>query len=250
MKIKVLASGSKGNCTYIESNNTKLLIDVGINYNKLSEYFEKESLDLNSLDGILISHTHKDHLGGLASLIKKVPTKVFIKEDLFSEVKKTIPKENIELVDNDFVLGDFSINLFSTSHDVPNSGYILDDGKNSLVYITDTGYINRKYIPLTTNKTVYIIEYNHDEKMVMQGPYPYILKERVLSDKGHLSNELSGNYLKEIIGDKTKRIILAHLSEINNTPEIALKTVKAIINNDNIDIETASQNEVFDLGEI
>ncbi len=224
MKIKVLASGSKGNCTYIESNNTKLLIDVGINYNKLSEYFEKESLDLNSLDGILISHTHKDHLGGLASLIKKVATKVFIKEDLFSEVKKIIPKENIELVDNDFVLGDFSINLFSTSHDVPNSGYILDDGKNSLVYITDTGYINRKYIPLTTNKTVYIIEYNHDEKMVMQGPYPYILKERVLSDKGHLSNTYSTNYLTKVVGDNTKYIILAHISENNNTEELAYET--------------------------
>ena len=86
--------------------------------------------------------------------------------------------------------------------------------------------------------------------MLMNGPYPYILKQRVLSDKGHLSNELSGTYLKEIIGDKTKRIILAHLSEINNTPEIALDTVKGILNNDIVKIETASQNTSFDIGEI
>ena len=86
--------------------------------------------------------------------------------------------------------------------------------------------------------------------MLMTGPYPYILKQRVLSDRGHLSNELSGNYLKEITGDKTKRIVLAHLSEINNTPELALDTVKAILNNDKIRIETASQNETFDIGEI
>ena len=246
MKIKVLASGSKGNCTYVESGSTKILLDVGINFNKLSNYFENNNLDLYSLDGILISHTHKDHVGGLASLVKKVPTKVFIKEDLFNDLRKIIQKENIEIIDNNFKLGGFDISLFNNSHDVPNSGYIIDDGKDSFVYITDTGYINRKFLPITENKTVYMVEFNHDEKMVMTGPYPYILKERILSDKGHLSNTYSANYLSKVVGDNTKYIILAHISENNNTEELAYETAvkklpefkdKIIVAKQNIDTE-------------
>ena len=99
------------------------------------------------------------------------------------------------------------------------------------------------------NKNVYIFESNHDINMLMTGPYPYVLKQRVLSDKGHLSNELAGNYLKDLVGDNTKKIILAHLSEINNTPDIALATVKNIINNKNIEIDAALQNETYDIGE-
>ncbi len=246
MKIKVLASGSKGNCTYIESDSTKVLLDVGINYNKLSNYFESNNLDLYSLNGILISHTHKDHVGGLASLVKKIPIKVFIKEELFNDLRKIIQKENIEVIDNNFKLGDLNITMFNNSHDVPNSGYIIDDGKNSFVYITDTGYINRKYLPITENKTVYMIEFNHDEKMVMTGPYPYILKERILSDKGHLSNTYSANYLAKVVGDNTKYILLAHISENNNTEELAYETAikklpeykdRIIVAKQNIDTE-------------
>ena len=246
MKIKVLASGSKGNCTYIESGSTKILLDVGINFNKISNCFESNNLDLYSLDGILISHSHKDHVGGLASLVKKIPTKVFIKEELFNDLRKIIPIENIELVDNTFKLGDLNITLFNSSHDVPNSGYIIDDGKDSFVYITDTGYINRKYLPLTENKTIYMVEFNHDEKMVMTGPYPYILKERILSDKGHLSNTYSASYLSKVVGDKTKYILLAHISENNNTEELAYETAvkklpefkdRIIVAKQNIDTE-------------
>ena len=99
------------------------------------------------------------------------------------------------------------------------------------------------------NRNVYIFESNHDINMLMTGPYPYILKQRVVGDKGHLSNIQSGNYLKELIGSDTKKIILAHLSEINNTKEIALKTVNEILNTD-IYIDAASQNETLDIGEI
>ena len=225
MKIKILSSGSKGNSTYLESGNTRILIDAGINYNIIKKTLEEENIDVNSIDGVLISHTHSDHIGGLSSLIKKVNTKVFIKEELEKDIKKIIPRDNIEIIEDDFIMGDFDIKSFNTSHDVPNSGYIIQDGKASFVYITDTGYINRKYIDITKNKDVYMLEFNHDEKMVMEGPYPYILKERVLGDKGHLSNRASTNYLTKVIGDKTKYIILAHMSENNNTEELAVATL-------------------------
>ena len=225
MKIKILSSGSKGNSTYLESGNTRILIDAGINYNLIKKNLEEENIDINAIDGILISHTHNDHVGGLSSIIKKINTKVYIKESLEKDINKIIPKDNIEIIEDNFVINDFEIKTFNTSHDVPNSGYIIEDKNSSFVYITDTGYINRKYIDITTDKNVYMIEFNHDEKMVMEGPYPYILKERVLGDKGHLSNRASTSYLTKVVGDNTKYIILAHMSENNNTEELAVKTL-------------------------
>ena len=170
---------------------------------------------------------------------------------MMSELSKIINEEDMIINEDEFNIDEFNITLIHTSHDAPGSvGFLINDGDSSLVYVTDTGYINKKYLDKIINKNVYIFESNHDINMLMTGPYPYILKQRVLSDKGHLSNETSGNYLSAIIGDNTKKIILAHLSETNNTPEIALKTVKSIIKNDNILITTALQNEALDIGEL
>ena len=129
-------------------------------------------------------------------------------------------------------------------------GYIITEDDKTVVYVTDTGYINSRNLKKLVNKDLYIFESNHDVEMLMNGPYPYILKQRVLSDKGHLSNELSGTYLKELIGNKTKKVVLAHLSETNNTPEIALKTVKEIVDNESVDIINAFQDEPVEVGEI
>lgn len=253
MRIQVLASGSKGNCTYIESHNTKILIDAGINYTRIKKELDKINVDLLSLDGILISHTHSDHINGLSSILKKIDVQVFIKEELKTELKKIIPERNIEIIEESFTISDLDIEIINASHDVPAFGFIVNDEKNSIVYLTDTGYINRKYFELTKNKDVYIIESNHDEKMLMEGSYPYILKQRVISDKGHLSNRYTGRYLNKTIGDKTKYIILAHLSENNNDPDLALRQVKEELednpfNKDNIII--AKQYEETELVEI
>ena len=113
-----------------------------------------------------------------------------------------------------------NIKVFRTSHDVESYGYIVQD---SLVYITDTGYINNKYFDMLSNKKIYIMESNHDIEMLETGPYPYHLKQRIWSDKGHLSNEMSSEYLSKFIGDNTKVVVLAHLSEVNNTEEKAIE---------------------------
>ena len=121
-----------------------------------------------------------------------------------------------------------------------------------MVYVTDTGYLNQKNLQKLINKNLYILESNHDVEMLMNGPYPYILKQRVLSDKGHLSNELAGSYLRDIIGINTKKIVLAHLSETNNDAQIAINTNKEIIGDklENIELLVAMQDETLDLGEI
>jgi phosphoribosyl 1,2-cyclic phosphodiesterase len=202
------------------------------------------------IDGILITHTHTDHVGGLNTFIKKNNITVYTNEKMLPELLKYVPEDMVKVMDDEYSIGEFNITCIHTSHDAIGSvGFVIDDNSSNLVYVTDTGYINKTYLKKIVNKTVYIFESNHDINMLMTGPYPYILKQRVLSDKGHLSNELAGNYLKELVGKKTKRIILAHLSEINNTPEIALETVKNILNNEDIRIDTALQNESFDVGE-
>ena len=253
MKIQVLASGSKGNCTYIETANTKILIDCGISFLRIKNELEKINVKIESLNGILISHIHNDHISGLASLVKKINIPVYIHEDLYLEIKKIIPIENIKIINSDFLINDINIKLITASHDVPAFGFIIDDGINSVVYLTDTGYINRKYYELTKNKTIYIIESNHDEKMLMEGSYPYILKQRVLSDKGHLSNRYTGSYLNKTIGKNTKYIILAHLSENNNTPELALEQVKEQLSDIEFDYEkiiVAKQYEETEMVEV
>ena len=188
MKVKVLASGSKGNSTLIRTSEVKVLIDIGINYQTLASELEKLNLTPNDLDAILITHTHSDHIKGLQVLVKKTNLRVYALEEMLEELSKKIPLDNIFIYENPFEIGDLKINIIRISHDVEGVGFIIEHHNHSLVYITDTGYINRRYLPLMTNKDVYIIESNHDEKMLMEGPYPYILKQRVISDKGHLSN--------------------------------------------------------------
>lgn len=254
MRIQVLASGSKGNCTYLETENTKILIDAGINYLRIKRELEKINVSINDLDAIIISHIHTDHIGGLSSIIKKLNIPVFMKPDLVDAMKRIIPIENIEIVDgNEITINDFNIELISASHDVPAYGFIVESNNKSVVYLTDTGYINRKYYKLTENKDVYIIESNHDEKMLMEGKYPYMLKQRVISDKGHLSNRYTGKYLNKTIGKNTKYVILAHLSEHNNTPELALAQVKEELAENSFDtnnIIIAKQYEETEMVEI
>ena len=250
MKVKVLASGSKGNSTLIRTDKINILIDCGVTYQYLSEELIKINLTPNDLDYILITHTHSDHVKGLASLVKKTNIKVYILEEMLEEIKNKVPFDKIDYYENPLYLEDLKIELIRISHDVEGVGFIIENNNKSLVYITDTGYINRKYLPKMKNKNVYIIESNHDEEMLMEGPYPYILKQCVISDHGHLSNITTASYLQDIIGDKTKIIILAHISENNNTPELAYQTTKDMLEENNLDKEVIIAKQYESLDEI
>ena len=251
MKVQTIASGSKGNCTIVLCNDTNLIIDMGISYLTLKNSLEENFLSFDNFNGILITHCHKDHTKGLSSLIKKTNIPVYIPEKMYDSIKEYVPYPRCIIIDDEFYINDIKINLLHTSHDAPCSvGFIIRNNDKSLVYITDTGYINRKILNNIVGKDCYIIESNHDEVMLMDGPYPRFLKERVISDKGHLSNITTAKYLKKIVGKNTKNIILAHRSETNNTEEKILEAINNVELDKNINIYIARQNEEGPLIEI
>lgn len=237
MKVKVLASGSKGNSTYIETDHVKLLIDIGVSFSYLTNELEKISIAPSQLDGILITHTHSDHIKGLQSLVKRTNLPIYITEGMKEEILEKIGESNLKILQLENKIEDLKIECIPTSHDVESIGFLIQDTNASLVYITDTGYINQKQLKRLINKDIYIIESNHDEKMLMEGPYPYILKQRIISDKGHLSNRTVAGYLVDLVGDHTKYIILAHLSEKNNTEQLAYQTTKEFLEEHHIEKE-------------
>ena len=251
MKIKTLSSGSKGNCSIVLCDNTNIIIDMGISYLTLKRSLEENSLSFADFQGILITHCHKDHTSGLSTLVNKTKLDIYIPEEMYDSLKEYVPRNRCIFIDDNFNINDVSIELIHTSHDAPYSvGYIIEYNEKSLVYVTDTGYINRKYLKKMENKNLYLIESNHDEVMLMDGPYPRFLKERVISDKGHLSNKTTAKYLKQIIGDKTKTIILAHLSEKNNTEEKALEAISNEELPKNIKVLIARQYEESEMIEV
>ncbi len=251
MKVKTLASGSKGNCTIVICDDEKFIIDIGISYLNLKTRLEENNLSITDFKSILITHSHNDHIKGLASLVKHTNIKVYIPQKMYSELENIISKDRCVFINDNFQLNDVDIELIHTSHDTNCSvGYIINYNGKSLVYVTDTGYINRKFLNKMKKKDMYIIESNHDEIMLMDGPYPRFLKERVISDKGHLSNNTTAKYLKSLVGENTHHILLAHLSEKNNTEELALQTTISALERTDIEIEIAHQDKESKLIEV
>lgn len=254
MKIKVIRSGSKENCTLIETKTTTILIDIGCNFITLKTVLEKENIDVHTIEKVLITHIHSDHTRGLKTLLNQLNVKVIIPEKMTKELSRIIDPKHFEIVEDNFKIGDISVELIHTSHDTEASvGYIMKAEEKEIVYITDTGYINRKYFNKISNKDLYLIESNHDEIMLMEGPYPQYLKQRILSDEGHLSNSTTARYLSKIIGPRTKTIILAHVSENNNTYELVYETTKNKLKQENKNVENilvAHQKEELPLIEV
>lgn len=249
MKVCVLSSGSKGNTTYIETNQAKILIDAGNSSKYILEKLTSLNVNPSDLDAILITHIHVDHVKGLPVLLKRINPCVYMTEKMYPYLDYI---ENYHLIDTEtFDIKDIHVEVIHTSHDTEDSlGYIINNEDKSLVYITDTGYINRKYFDLLSNRNLYIIESNHDVEMLNNGKYPFELRQRILSDKGHLSNYDSAKYLAKFIGDKTKYILLAHLSEENNTEELAYKTLTDRLNKENEQVDNiiiATQNKETEL---
>ena len=251
MKFKTLSSGSKGNSSIVICGNITLLIDAGISFLSLKTSLNSLGKKIDDITGILITHCHKDHTKGLSTIIKNTSLKVLIPEKMYPELKELVPKNRVIFIKDNNKLLDVNIKLIHTSHDVECSvGYIIEYQNKSLVYITDTGYLSRRVLSSITNKNIYLIESNHDEEMLMNGPYPPFLKQRVVGDEGHLSNRQTCEYLKQIVGANTKYVFLAHISEKNNTQELVYNEASKVLKDKKIEIVIATQEEESKLLEI
>ena len=239
MKIVVIQSGSKGNATLVIDQGRVLLIDMGVGLRILKEALEKENLNMMSINAMLLTHEHWDHTTGIRYL---PPLPIYCTKETWGSpnVVEVLPYES-------FDIEHFKITPIRTSHDVKNPlGFVIENENEKLVYVTDTGKIIKKSLEKMKNADYYVIESNHDPEMLMATNRPMMLKRRILSTKGHLSNEQSATYMCECIGERTKQIILAHLSEEANTPAVALETYKKVFENakistKNLEISCANQ---------
>lgn len=253
MKFSCLASSSTGNVTYVESAHSKILIDIGMSCLYVEKNLKEMGIEPSDIDAIIITHTHADHIGGLRVFLKKYHPFLYITEKMYKDLKDIIGGNEYYFIDDIFYINDLKVTPFSVSHDAPDTnGYVIESNDKSLVYVTDTGYINNKLYKLLADKNAYIFESNHDVKMLMEGKYQHHLKQRILSDRGHLSNKDSSYYLSKIIGNNTKVIVLAHLSKDNNTPAIALNTLNEMLKENNFHIRSlvappAEKTEVIEI---
>ena len=230
MRFVVVQSGSKGNATLVIDQGRVLLIDMGVGLRVLKEALAKENLNLYNINAMLLTHEHWDHTTGIRYL---PPLSIYC-------TKETLNNENVVELEpyKEFQIEHFKITPVSTSHDVRNPlGFVIENSEEKLVYLTDSGKITVKSLQKLKNADYYIIESNHDPEMLMATNRPMMLKRRILSTKGHLSNEQSATYMAKCVGDKTKEIILAHLSEEANCPEVALETYRKVFEDANISLE-------------
>lgn len=248
IKIISLCSGSKGNSLYIEINNLKFLFDVGKTYTYLKDKLSLFNISIKDINYVFLSHTHSDHISSLPLIMKNTNAFFCTTKELAKEVERY---PNTIIFEEKFEIEGITIKKINASHDVENIyNYIITYKDKKVVFITDTGYIHSKHFKTLSNADMYIIESNHDIEMLKNGPYPEPLKNRVISDYGHLSNNQTGFYLSKLITDKTKHVLLTHLSEKNNTVTKALNTVKTTLKEENKlckSIKCALQNEVSEV---
>ena len=265
MRLCSIASGSSGNCIYVGSEATHLLVDVGISGKRTESGLHELGLTGRDIDGILITHEHSDHISGLGVLARKYEIPIYatagtieamrydkslgnLEEGLFREVQE----------DKKLTIKDLTVNPMHNSHDAAQPvGYRISYGNKKVAVCTDLGVYNDYTVECLKGMDALLLEANHDVNMLQVGPYPYYLKQRILGDRGHLSNENSGRLLCRILHDNLKTVLLGHLSKENNLPELAYESVRMEINlgenpykAGDFDIRVAKRSEVTPVVEI
>lgn len=252
MRLCSIASGSSGNCIYVGTQNTHLLIDAGISGKRIEQGLCKAELTPKELSGILLTHEHTDHIQGLGVLARKYGIPMYGTKGTLEgilQAGKTLGAFDSGLLreirtDEKMQIGDMTIYPFRISHDAKQPcAYRLESGGRRAAVATDLGTFDDYTIENLQKLDAVLLEANHDVRMVQAGRYAYALKERILSDLGHLSNDNSGLLLNKILHDDIRHILLGHLSKENNMPELAFETVKFEINA----ADTPYRAEMFDL---
>lgn len=228
MRFCVLASGSRGNAVWVEDHDSAVLIDAGLSGRELERRMAAVSLSRRKLKAILVSHEHRDHISGVGILARRFNLPVFINEPTLSACEKSLGriKPAFFTTGQDFELGPFQIHPFSVSHDAADPvGFTFGTNQSKLGLATDLGIATTLVRTHLSGCHAVILESNHDPEMLMNGPYPHELKRRVSSRHGHLSNVDAAALLDLLIHDGLARIVLAHLSETNNRPDLALNHI-------------------------
>lgn len=234
MRICSIASGSSGNCIYVGSDTTHLLVDVGISGKRTETGLNELNLSMRDIDGIFITHEHADHIAGLGVLGRKYGIPVYATKGTIAAIKKTssvgaIPDELFQPIcaDEKIIIKDLICNPMKISHDAAEPvAYRISHGKKKVGIITDLGTYNDYTVESLRGMDALLLEANHDINMLQVGPYPYYLKQRILGDRGHLSNERAGQLLCDLLHDKLQAVMLGHLSKENNLPELAYEAVR------------------------
>jgi phosphoribosyl 1,2-cyclic phosphodiesterase len=238
LKFISFGSGSSGNCYYLYTETDGLIIDTGVGIRTLKKAFKDYGLSLSSVRHILITHDHADHIKSVGVLCKEYNLPVYATPDVHRGivhnycVQKKLADDKKCYIEKGtpFSLGDFKVTPFGVPHDSSdNVGYLIEAENVRFCMITDAGCVTEEMKPFINQAHYLVIEANHDEEMVMSGPYPQYLKERILSNTGHLSNKICAQSIAENMSEDLRHVWLCHLSEENNHPELARKTVEAVL---------------------
>lgn len=245
MKISVLGSGSSGNCSYIEIAGKKILVDVGYSMKKINDKLSTVGKTLNDIDAIFITHDHGDHIKSFGAISRKYDIDLYIHPKSLNEVRHKLGKldeTKIKLLtDKRIFLDNIMVENFEVMHDSANNlGYSFMYRNKKLSYVTDIGKITNIVKEACRDSDILAFESNYDLNLLLNGEYPWTLKNRVKGNRGHISNEEASKLIASIADNRMRKIILLHLSSENNHPELALRELKELIGS-NKDIEVSSQ---------
>ncbi|MBC1473936.1 MBL fold metallo-hydrolase [Listeria grandensis] len=250
LRFSILASGSSGNATLVETADQTILVDCGLSGKKIEHLFSEVGRSMADVDAILVTHEHVDHIKGLGVLARRYEVPVYANAKTWAAMETTIGEINSEQkfqFDMETVksFGSLQVESFGVSHDAAEPMfYIFHSGKKKFVMITDTGYVSDRMKGHIADADAYLFESNHDVEMLRMGRYPWNVKRRILGDEGHVSNEDAAIAMSEVIGDATKRIYLGHLSKDNNMKDLARMAVSQTLAGEGIIV--GEQVDLFD----
>ncbi len=249
MKVVVLGSSSAGNSTFVEMNNVKFLIDAGLQFGYIKDKLYEINVDPKDIDFIIVTHAHIDHVRSIHSFNRVYGTKIFISLETLNEYpKKEYLKDYVLLDELDNIMG-IKFDKIPISHDKKGFGFTFEYDGVSLAYMADTGMIHSKFHDKLKNKTIYLFESNHDVEMEMNGTKDQMTKLRNIGDEGHLSNEDCSMYLNHFVGPDTKEVMLIHISDHDNTHELAYNVNRKSLDK-NIKLDLSFKDKISDIIEL
>lgn len=239
-KISVLGSGSSGNAIYLSTGQRNILIDAGMSGQEIDRRLQKCGSRVEELEAVVLTHEHNDHIQGAGVLSRKCDIPIYANELTWAGAEKNLGKiksDNQQIISREFSLGKIDFSCFSVSHDARDPvGFVIHCQDKKIGIATDLGCVNDNLKEYLQGLDFLILESNHDYEMLTQGPYPPYLKKRIKSSRGHLSNDVAAEFLPELLTESRPQVLLAHLSEENNLPELAYITIKNRLEDEGLEV--------------